>query len=492
MEQNNCLGIYISKTKAAAVLLSSNAAHPALLGSCSVAQPRETSQGELTQEPSLAALLAARLASAGFRYGEVCVGIDSALYTQHNLRSDFSEHKQIAGTIMFDAEEALARDATEMALTFSILASDENGSRVSVFTADRGAISTMLNELQRESLDPVAIEPDTLCLARCLEHYFSHPQTVKPLFVVLGNPDANSGAKCYMIHPQGHHRNPLVRSFIIGASQNATAVLQREIPLTLAAMNLPEPPGAIFLAAPPDAIDAAKLTERTGIDTQIIDLSAMTGVPPDETAPTEFAVACGAALAQVKHIRPNDFRRSFAPYQGKRLIMQKALRAISIMATISLVVLGAYLQLKIFRKHNSIAQLEKNLVEDYRAVMYGADPPRNISLTRRLETEYMRLKKEKEGGIADESSVPAKLTYMLEAINSIPNNVDLNVSTINLAGNRMSLRGDTDGRASTLTLFRVLTEHPKLQKVSERLDQKGFRDVFTIDLELTKGMVAPQ
>ncbi len=485
MEQNNCLGIYISKTGATAVLLSPNAAHPAVLGAFSIAgQTPEAAEGDQPQTATpLAQQLAARLASEGFRYGDVSVSVDCTLYTQHNLRSDFTEHRQIANTIMFDAEEALARDATEMALTFNVVGADDRGSRVTVFTADRAQLSTTLAELQSANLDPAAIEPDILCLARFLEHNFSRPKPVNPLFVVLAAPDSPG---CYMIHPQAHH-GPVVRSFIMGRSQNATAVLQREIPLTLAAMNLPESVNAVFIAAPTDAVDPQKIAETTGIDTQTIDLAAIAGQAADNVPPTGFAMACGAALAEVKHIRHNDFRRSFSPYQGKRLIMQKTLRAISIMATVSMIVIGAYMQLKVFRKQNYISQLEKNLVEDYRAVMYGADPPRSMPIPTRLQSEYTKVSKIRGGEIGDESSIPAKLTYMLEAINKTPVNIDLNVSNISLAGNRMNLRGDTNRRASTLTLFGALTGHNRLQKVSERLDQKGNRDVFSIDLELSKG-----
>jgi hypothetical protein len=490
MEQNNCLGIYISTAKATAVLLSPNAAHPAVLGSCSVVkESQEAREGEQPHGTSMVKQLATRLASSGFRYGEVCLSLDCALYTQHNLRSEFTEHKQIANTIMFDAEEALARDATEMALTFNVVGSDDNGSRVSVFTADRAVLNTMLTELQGENLDPTAIEPDILCLARFLE-YFSRTRNVNSLYVVLGGSETaggGTGRKCYMIHPQGQHHGPLVRSFIMGGSQNATAVLQREIPLTLAAMNLSEPVTEVFIDGPPDAVDTAKIAETTGIGIQAIDLAAMAGTAANGTAPTELAMACGAALAQVKRIRPNDFRRSFAPYQGRRLVLQKTLRAISIMVTVSMLVLGAYAQLKVFRKQNYVSQLEKNLAEDYRTVMYGADPPRSMPIATRLQSEYTKLNKIRGDGIGDESSIPAKLTYMLEAINGTPANIDLNVISIDLTGSRMSLRGDTNRRASTLTLFSAFMSHPKLQKIGEQWSEKSNRDVFTVNLELRKG-----
>jgi len=255
-------------------------------------------------------------------------------------------------------------------------------------------------------------------------------------------------------------------------------------------MNLAEPVNAVFIAGPTDAVDVQKIAETTGIETQPIDLTATAGPGADGAAPAEVAAAYGAALAEVRHIRPNDFRRSFAPYQGKRLIMQKTLRAISVMATVSLVVLGAYLQLKVFRKARYISQLEKNLTEDYRTIMRGADPPRSMPIVTRLQNVLAQLEKAQAGAIGDENSIPAKLTYILEAINKTPESIDLNVTNIDVTTSRMSLGGDTNQRASTIALFDALSTHPKLQKVGEQWGQKGNRDVFTVNLELEKGQAS--
>ena len=306
VEQNNCLG-YTSPRPAGGAAVGQCSA-PAVLGCVSVT----VTQGER------------RFSAAGVACRPACrtIGLGGAplrrglreyrlrMYTQHNLRSDFTEYKQIANTIMFDAEEALARDATEMALTFSVIGPDgEAGSRVAVFTADRALLSTMLSEMQEQNLDPTAIEPDILCLARYLEN-FAVPKEVRPLFVVF------SHQSCYMILPQGSHASPLVRSFIVGRSQNVTSVLQREIPLTLAAMNADEPVTAVFIAGENDALDTQKLAQSTGLDIETIELSTMVGAADaakiNGTAPAEFAMAYGAALTEVKHVRPYDFRRSFA------------------------------------------------------------------------------------------------------------------------------------------------------------------------------------
>ncbi|RKY04177.1 MAG: hypothetical protein DRP66_12090, partial [Planctomycetota bacterium] len=146
MEQNNCLGIYLSKKRATAVLLSRRGSHPEVLRCFSVQDDADLdSNDQSRQAPSPPAQVAQTLASERLQYGEVAVSLDCTLYTQHNLHSEFTDHKQIANTIIFDAEEALARDATDMALTFTIASTDATGSQTTVFAADRAVLYEMLD-----------------------------------------------------------------------------------------------------------------------------------------------------------------------------------------------------------------------------------------------------------------------------------------------------------------------------------------------------------
>ncbi len=485
MEQNNCLGIYLSNNRATAVLLSGRSSHPEVLRCFSVQdEAGSASQDRNRQSNSLAAQIAQTLAAESLRYGEVAVSLDCALYTQHNLHSNFTEHKQIANTITFDAEEALARDAMDMALTFIVTGTDSTGSDTTIFAADRAILNGMLDGLQAANLDPTAIEPDILCLARFLEQNFSAPKDTNALFVVLAD------QSCHIIKPQDHPCGPLVRSFIISASQNKTTVLAREIPLTLAAMNLQEPVDMLFLAGQTDQLDTKALSETTGIATQTIDLTALieTDKNPlaDCASQVEFAMACGAAIAEIKRIKTNDFRRSFAPYQGKRMILQRALRATSIFVSISMIALGLYFQLKVVRMNDYIRGLDKNLRRDYAKVMYGREPRNNMSILRQLDRAHNKVERIKKGGaFGDEGSVPAKLTYMLEAINKSPKNIDLKVSSVGVTTTAMSLIGDTNGRPSTTALYNSFKAHKKLDPIISYRERAN-RDAFTITLDLKR------
>lgn len=488
MEQNNCLGIYLSKKRATAVLLSRKGSHPEVLSCFSVQEDAELdSNDQGRQASSLATQIAQKLASEGMQYGEVAVSLDCTLYTQHNLHSEFTDHKQIANTIIFDAEEALARDAMDMALTFTVTGTDSTGSQATVFAADRDVLNEMLDALQAADLDPTAIEPDILCLARFIEQNLSLPKDANPLFVLF------SDRACHIIKPQDHPLGPLVRSFVIGASQNKTAILTREIPLTLASMNLEKPADSLFIADQgDDQPDIKALSQTTGIPAQTLDPSALINADKsllaDCDSQVEFAMACGAAIAEIKHIKPNDFRQSFAPYLGKKMIMQRTLRATSVFVTISMIALGLYFQLRVMRINGWVGDYDRKMRTAYVKAMYGKQPRGKVSILRLLQREKAKVEGIQRGGV--EGSIPSKLRYMLEAINNSPKTIDLKVSTINVTSKAMTLKGDTRNHDQTESLFKSFKKHPKLSQESERWGAKnvrgGSRDKFQIQLSLKK------
>jgi hypothetical protein len=198
----------------------------------------------------------------------------------------------------------------------------------------------------------------------------------------------------------------------------------------------------------------------------------------------DFAIAYGAALGQVKRTRTSDFRRSFAPYQGKRLILQRSLRAISIIATISLVALGIYFQLKVFRRNNYVSRLKTKLVKDFSAVTYGKTPSGKRSISRLLATELSKAEDVKKGG-GDENSVTAKLTHTLDALHSSPKSVDLKITSINIT-RLVKVSGDTNSKASRLAMLKSFKDKGKLEKTSERFSSDKGRDKFDVTFELKR------
>ena len=136
MEKNNCLGIHLSKDSATVALVSESG--HTLTKCFSILTDPEA------ESPSLASAVAKIIAEQNLTFSNVAVTIDCSMYIQHDLHSEFSDHKQIAQTIKFDAEEAVAADATELAITFSITGTDPEGSTIEVFTENRENLTNIL------------------------------------------------------------------------------------------------------------------------------------------------------------------------------------------------------------------------------------------------------------------------------------------------------------------------------------------------------------
>ena len=485
MEQQNFLGIYLSKRKVTAVLLSGKGAEPVVKGCFNVSIEQGTDNQD--QSKSLGLAVAQNLAEKNLKLDDATVAVDCAMYIQHDLHSEFTDPKQISQTIRFDAEEAVATDATELAITFSVTGTDKNGSNISVFTARRELLTEILNDLQHNNLDPTAMEPDIICLGRFLQHNFNVTEDSNPLFVIF------SQQSCYMINinPEKSQYAPFIRSFLANPSQNKTTVLTNQLPTTLAlhSSRSPDKPiTSLHIACESNDIDTRILAERFNLEAHIMDLDQLTNIDPslltDLAAKSDFAIAYGAALGELIKARKNDFRQDFFPYQGKKLALQKTLRFLSVSLTILMLAVGIYFQSKVFMKHKYINQLQQKAKEDYSKVMFGKSYTSKEPIASILKRVYNRVVKIKSGlSSGDDESVTARLTFIFEAINQAPGNIDLKINTITVTSKTMNMAGDTKGRKSTLSLLNSLKKHPKLKVSAQNLKQAGNRDTFILTLE---------
>jgi len=164
------VGIYLSKDTATVVCLGSQGRDRKVLGCFSVSVEEAEGPDTYHGATALAGLIARECAEKipMYRDCEVAVALDCAMFMQHNVHSEFDDTKQIAATIRFDTEEALATDISDIAIAFKITSSDQAGSELAVFTAQRKILSDILLSLQSSNIDPVTIEPDINCLSRVI------------------------------------------------------------------------------------------------------------------------------------------------------------------------------------------------------------------------------------------------------------------------------------------------------------------------------------
>ncbi len=473
MDEKGSLGIFLSEKKAIAVWTSTGS-EPSVLHKLCVTPDED--------EPVAFPVQVARsVIRQGFAFSEVFVAVGCAEYTQYDLRSEFTDYRQIESTIKFDAEEAAAADAMNLAVAFELTGTDEAGSQVTVFTADRQLVTGILLDIQEGGLDPTFMEPDVVCLGRTMQQISKLFDRTASIFIAL------SGRNCYMLLPNPGY-TPKIRTFLIEPGRDITDVLIREVLLALASSQASLE--SVVLIGNTDAVDTAAFSGRVGLEvlTETPEKTLVQDLTSDsETTPVELLIAYGAAIADRVRGHKTDFRRDFMPFQGKRKVMEGSLHLISIAATILLLAVVGFYQFKTFRMKSYVNDLTEKTVSQYKAVMYGKKPPAVEKMSSKLRREYVVEKNAKEGlGPGDDKSVPAKLTFFLEAVNSCPKKVNIVIQQITITERTMKVKGNTNSRSSTTTLFNAIKKHPRISLASQRYSTSSGRDTFEITIEPKK------
>jgi hypothetical protein len=487
VESHNYLGIYISTDKATVICLNILGKVAKVLGSFSVSVDTD----EQEHMRFLAGLIAQGCAKRKWSYSEVAVALDCAIFMQHSVHSEFSDPKQIAATIRFDTEEALATDVTNIALAFEIASSGQDGSELNVFTAERKVLTEILDSLQTHNLDPVTIEPDVSCLSRfiCHKGYSAQSGQSGTLFGIL------SLRNGYLIIPpvpggSGFQKASTVRTFLVGSTQNRGDLLLREVLVTTALVKSGEPINNLKVFDSAGTIDHQKLSERLGLKSDGIALldesQADSQVAEDGFEPVNYAIAYGAALAFSDKGRRVNFRDDFSPFQGKKVKMQRALKFSVVSVTILLIAVGMFFQAKLMRASKDNRRVRAKFSENYSAVMMGkklSKKAKPAEAIRKLNTELGRLKNAKKGlmTIEGEMSISSKLTLVLTAFNKCAKQTNLNIKSITIAVKDILVTGDTSSRQSTLKFLETL-RNSDLNVLRQNLDIKGNRDNFSITL----------
>jgi len=483
VESQNYLGIYISKDTATVVCLALIGRHGKVLGCFSVSV-EEQEQAKLQV---LAGLIARGCAERNLEFSEVAVALDCAMFMQHSVHSKFTDPKKIAATVRFDTEEALATDITDVALAFEIALAGQDGSELTVFTAQRKILSEVLLSLQQYNFDPVTIEPDVNCLSRFICRKASSAESQQPgtLFGIL------SGRNGYLIAPPvstgaGPQKASTARTFLVGPAQDRGALLTREVLVTAALVGGGEPINRLKVFDSAGTVDHQQLSEKLSPDkiggVDLLAAEAESRTTADCADTVDFAIAYGAALAHSEKGHRVDFRDDFSPFQGKKIKMQKALKFAAISVTGLLIFVGLYFQTQQFTINKYRRALSDRFAEDYSAVMLGQKPPPNSNPVNKLKSELRRIRALKSGqlSITGEESISAKLTLVLEAFNNnkVAAQTNLNIDSISISAKSISIAGDTSSRRNTLKLFKAIKN--KMEILQQRLDTKGGRDSFSI------------
>jgi hypothetical protein len=498
VESQNYLGIYLSKDKATAICLDLTDKPGRVLGSFTVS----VEAGEQDSMQILAGLIAQGCLQRRWSWSEVAVALDCAVFMQHNVHSEFSDPKQIAATIRFDTEEAIATDITDVALAFEIKSSGQEGSELTVFTAQRQILSELLGALQMHNLDPVTIEPDVSCLSRFI---FSKDRSDEPrrsgtMFAIISRRNG------YLIIPPaaadtGSQMAATVRTFMVSPTQNRTELLAREVLVTTALAKGNESISCLKIFDSAGTVNRQQLGERLGVESENIEWLAEAGADnqiaaesgtnlepgrpqPQRPCHVDFAVAYGAALSLCEKGHFVNFRDDFSPFQGKKLKMHQALKVAAISFTVLLIAVGMFFQAKLLRQQKDNRKLRAKFSENYSAVMPGEKlkaKTKPVEAVRKLRSEWGRIKAAKAGliTIKGEKSIASKLTLVLKAFNACAKQTDLNIKSLTITARDIIITGDTSSRQNTQRFFEAVRNNG-LEILRPSYELKGGRDGFSI------------
>ena len=484
MESQNYLGIYISKNTATVVCPGPQKKDSDALKCFSVSV-----EGQQQQDmQALAGLIAEGCAERNLKFSEIAVALDCAMFMQHNVHSEFKDPKQIAATVRFDTEEALATDITNVAVTFEIASSDQTGSQLTVFTAERKILSEILDALQQYNLDPVNIEPDVNCLSRfiCRQVTLDESEQTETLYGMLSHRNG------YLIAPpvavdDESRKASIVRTFLVGETQDRTKLLQREVLVTTALVESAGPLSCLKVFDSAGAVNPIQLSDKLGIKTDEIDLRSIveTKLQPEDDCSglIDFAIAYGAALALSEKVRSVDFRVDFNPFQGKKLRQQKTLKTAAISVTILLVAVGLYFQTQLFSVNKNKNNLRSKFAKDYKQVMFEQLPVKSTikEAVRKLGELSRSIKKGKKGLSTDEQSISSNLTLLLAAFNKCAKQADLNIDTINITTKAIIVNGDTSNKQSRGRVFTTIRSSG-FEIKQESFGSKDNRESFRITI----------
>ena len=484
MESQNYLGIYISRDTATVVCLDSQGKDRSVLGCFSVS----VAEQEQANMQTLAGLIARGCAERELKFSEVAVALDCVMFMQHSVHSEFSDRKQIAATMRFDTEEALATDITDVALTFEMASSDEAGSELTVFTAQRKILSEVLQALQQYDLDHVTIEPDINCLSRFISLKASSVESpqAETLYGMLSR---RSGYLISLHAPadEGARKASALRTFLVGPAQDRSELLAREVLVTTALVESGEPINRLRVFDCAGAVKLEKLGKKLSIEAEAIDLQQAAGAEPQTLAacddPVDFAIACGAAMTHFEKEHAVNFRDDFSPYQGKKLRLQKALKFAAISVTVLLVAIGLYFQTQLFTANKYRGMVNSRFAQEYKAVtqekLSGNFKIREA--VRKLGSLLRRVEREKKGLSPDDESISSKLTLVLAAFNKCAAQTNLNIKSVTVTSRDVIITGDTASRQNRQRLFDEIRKGG-LEIQREGYDSKAGRESFSITI----------
>lgn len=440
------------------------------------------------EEPSpienLVARIAAGCAEKQFKFDDIAVALDCSMFMQHSIHSEFADARRVTQTVRFDTEEALATDASNVAIAFKISFSDKAGSNLNVFTAPKNLLSELLIALSANNLDAVSVEPDVSALSRFLCHGLAMPHDIQPIFCLLSQKNG------YFITPLTTHWlgvSPMtpteMRTFLLGKPKNRTDLLTREIRMTIAQIGSAVSLNRIEVFDAAGAVNCGLIARNLATETIPVDIVGPARLPasvqPNCPDVVEFAIAYGAAIWKLNPPETIDWRNDFMPYQGGKLRLLSAIKLLSVAVTVLLLAISVLGFTYSLQTKKDRTMVRDKFAKDYAAFMFGQTmPDKTREAARRLDTARRRIRETKVNSltVSGEDAVAGKLNLVLQAFNKCAAATGLNIDSVRITDKSITISGDTSSSENTLKVFDALRQsnlNILMQNVSASGDGRG-------------------
>ena len=293
------------------------------------------------------------------------MALDCAAFMQHAVHSEFSDPKQIAATVRFDTEEALATDVSDVAVAFRVTSSGEEGceSRCLHRPAGGAVGHPALAAEQRDrpgGRGPRCLLPVPLPGRSTPERPEAPEQST--LYALLSD---CRGYLVVRVRAAAAFRTADVpdrggpgQNRVAGARDSGHHGAGRDGPSGGPTSCVFDAKGEVSHGVPP-----AKGRGSTG---QRVRSGRLWRAPSRAISPTapnavDFALACGAALAPAEKANSVNLRNDHMPYLGKKRRLQNAVRFLSISVTILLLAVGVYFHSQLIRVNKQRESLRDKL-----------------------------------------------------------------------------------------------------------------------------------
>jgi hypothetical protein len=279
----------------------------------------------------------------------------------------------------------------------------------------------------------------------------------------------------------------VIRTFLVGATQDRTKLLQREVLVTTALAEGTAPVGCLKVFDSAGSVNSRQLGDKLGIEISEIDLRDIAenklGPDADCDDPVDFAIAYGAAMTLLQKDRSVDFRQDFSPFQGKKIKQQKTLKTAAISVTVLLVAVGLYFQTQLFSVSRDIDKLRSKFAKNYTEVTLEKLPD-NFKIkdaVRNITKLLRRIEDERKGLSPTEKSIASYLTQVLAAFNKCAAQTNLNIDTITITSKAVMITGDTSNRQNRQKFFETIRSSG-LEIMQEGYDTKDNHENFRITI----------